>query len=477
MSSTPDFQLALRLAARRQKLRLVTRMAGKAVPMASGVAIMAIALVFTNSQLFAGPARLLLFLLAVTLIMLLTIPMFARFVPSQAAKALDRDLRLPDSALALVQLKTPGPWQDAMQNEILGRLQSARPITRNSDTKTLSLAVFLILTLLLGSAIWLPSLPRETRPVTEAADLAALDEVLEDWEAFAEKNANREGQEVKQAADALKEALQKRETGRSDLLVRIATVEDRLQTQLASAVSLESLLPSLAEALAAAADPSEAPRSGAPTASEVLDQMASQLPTDFPVANSSELEELARQLGDAGHTKLAEALRELAAAKTSAQAQSAIKKLSQSLSDAGALADARETMELAMMQLAAAREGTSGNPQGGLSLLPKLSDQGNPGVGAGDSAEFPESTTARDLDPASLLAPVNSTNQSDGEAMVQVLPSAEGLRETPSRGPSNEIATRGPLSGEAITTETLPLVHRGTVRKYFDAIRPKPQNP
>lgn len=477
MNSSPDFQLALRAAARRQKLRLVARMAGKAVPMAASVAIMAIALVFLNPQLFAEPARLLLLLLALALIMLLSVPMFARFSPAQAAKALDLDFRLPDSALAWVQLPNPGSWQDAMQNEILGRLESAVPSPQNSDKKSLSLALILILALLLGGAIWFPSFPQKARPVPEAADLAALDEVLEDWEAFAEKNANREGQEIKQAAEALELALQEREADRSDLLVRIATVEDGLQTQLAFADSLESLLPALAEALAAAANPSAAPPSGTPTASEALDQMASQLPADFPVANTSQLEELARQLSEAGHTKLAEALRELAAARNSAQAQSAIEKLSQSLSDAEALADARQMMELAMMQLAAAKEGSSGNSQGELSLLPKLSDQGNPGIGAGDSAEFPESTTVRDLDAASLLAPVSSANQSDGEAMVQVLPSAEGLRETPSRGPSNDVVTQGPLSGEAISTEALPLVHRATVRKYFEAIRPKPQNP
>ncbi len=477
MNSSQDFQTALRSATRRQHLRLAARIARSALPMASVVAVAGMVLAMVSPQLFADSARVIILLLALALLALVSFPLKRRLSPSQAAKALDHDLQLPDSALAWVQLPNSGKWRDSLQAETLERLRAASSPPLSSEKKTLTFAGILILTLLLGGWIWIPSVPRVAAPATETANLTALDEVLEDWTTFVEENPNPAGEEIKQAAEALELALQDREAKRSDLLVRIATVEDRIEANLSSMDSLQSLLPALAEALSAAVDPSRSPSSPPPTTSEALEKMAAQLPADFTANNASELEELARQMSEAGHTALAEALRELAIASDGKQAQSAIDKLAQTLSDAEALADAKQMMELAQMQLAAAKEGTSGDAKGGLSLLPKLSELGNPGIGAGSDPDFPESTAVRNLDAAPLLAPINSASQSTGEARVQVLPAAEGLQESPARAPSNTAATEGPLSEEAIIPENLPVVHRATVRRYFEAIRPKIETP
>ena len=473
MKSAPEFQLALRSAVRRQKLRRAARTVRAALPLTASLAIVGIVLALVAPQLFAGSARLTLLLLALGLLALLLVPVFRRMSPIQAAKALDQDLHLPDSALAWVQFSDSGTWWDALRAETLGRLRSAVSPTLRSDKNTLILAMILIVTLLAGSWIWIPSVPQGSSGVTMPADLTSLDQVLEDWATFAESNPNRLGDEMKEAAKALEAALQDREADRSNLLVRIATVEDRLQANLSSLDSLQSLLSALAEALSADSSQSSPP----PSASEALDKLAAQLPADFTPANASELEELARQLSEAGHTELAEALKALAKSTDGKQAQEALKKLSKALSGAEALADAKRMMELAMMQLAAAKEGTGSGSEGALSMLPKLSDSGNPGSGAGSDPDFPESKTVRALEAAPLLAPVTSANQSAGEAQIQVLPTAEGLQESPTRAPSSTAVSKGPLSEEAITSEDLPVVHRATVRRYFESIRPKTETP
>ncbi|MEX1118316.1 MAG: hypothetical protein WEB60_05920 [Terrimicrobiaceae bacterium] len=477
MISSPEFQVALGSAVRRQRLRLAARAVRYALPLAAGIAIVGLVLAFVDPQRFASSSRMTLLLLALGLLAVCLVPMLRRIPAAQAAKALDHDLQLPDSALAWVQLGGTGPWAEALKSESLTRLRSAVPPPQREEKMTIKLAMTLILTLLGAAGIWLPAIPKAVQGPSMPADLTSLDQVLEDWSAFAGENPDRGGKDVKKAAEALELALQDREGDRADLLVRIATVEDQLQSQLSSAQSLEALLPALAEALAASVNPSQAPSSAPSSATEALEKMAARLPTNFPPANAAELEALARQLTDAGHTELAEALRALANATDGRQAQDALNKLSQALSGAEALAGAKRILELAMMQLAAAKEGTGGDTKGALSLLPKLSELGNPGSGAGSDTEFPESTTVRDLESARLLAPVTSANQSTGESRVQVLPSAQGLQESPRTAPSNTAARQGWLSEEAITSEELPVVHRATVRRYFESIRPKTEMP
>ncbi len=477
MNSHPDFQLALRSAARRHKLRQSARAVRDSLPFAAGFAIVGMGLVLVAPQLFSGFARVGLLLVALGLLALVTAPMLRRVSPIQAAKALDQDFHLPDSSLAWVQLSDRGTWWDALRADTLARLQAAVPPSLGFEKKTLTLAIILILTLFAGAWIWVPSLPKGAPMLTVPTDLTSMDEVLEDWSAFAEANPNRAGDEIKQAAQDLELALKDRDAERSDLLVRIATVEDRLQANLSSVDSLQALLPALAEALSSTVNPSQPTSSPSPSASEALEKLATQLPADFTPANASDLEDLARQLSEAGHTKLSEALSALAKSTDGKQAEDALNKLSQALSGSEALADAKRMMELAKMQLAAAKEGTGGDSEGALSLLPRLSDFGKPGAGAGSDSDFPESTTVRALESAPLLAPVTSSNQSAGEARVQVLPSAEGLQESPSRAPSNTAASEGPLSEDAVTSESLPVVHRATVRRYFDSIRPKTETP
>ncbi len=477
MNSSPDFQSVLSDAVRRQKLRLAARAAKAAMPLASSVVIGGLVITLLAPEVFANSARLTVLLLAIALLAFVSAPFFRRMSPIQAAKVLDRDLHLPDSGLAWVQFPESGAWWDALRSETMERLLSAVPPSLTPEKRTLAFAMIFILTLLAAAGIWVPSAPEVLPMASRPTDFTALDEVFEDWSAFSETNPGRAGEEIKTAAQALELALKDRAAERSDLLARIATVEDRLQATLSSMDSLQALLPALTEALSAAAKPFPNTSSPAPSTSEALDQLAAQLPANFQAANPDELEELARQMSGAGHDALADALRDLAKASDGNTAQEALTKLSQALSGAEALADARRMMELAEMQLAAAKEGTSGNSEGALSLLPKLSELGNPGSGAGSGTDVPEPTTSRPLDAAPLLAPVTGKNQSAGEARVQVLPSADGLRESPARAPSDTAARGGPLSEEAISAESLPVVHRATVRRYFEAIRPKTEKP
>jgi hypothetical protein len=134
-------------------------------------------------------------------------------------------------------------------------------------------------------------------------------------------------------------------------------------------------------------------------------------------------------------------------------------------------------MDLAKMQMAAARQGMSGSKEGSLSELPKLSESGNRGQGAGAGTNpggVPLGDTRAD---PSLLAPLTGQADAGGETRVEVLPSNEGSAESASVTAKPVTPGAGSLSEDAIETEALPVAHRATIRRYFETIRSKSQTP
>jgi hypothetical protein len=464
----PALREALRGAARRAAGRDARGIARAAVVVAVLWCAGALVVAFAGPSAWAGPARV---AAAVAVGACIAAP-FAAFVRHRdsrsLARLLDRELSLPDSALAALEISpqaVPPAWTDAITTDFLKRhRQAVVPVEANrAGFPALALALLVV-----AVAVWVPRPPGP--PVTDPADApwiapAEADILPGDWQRYVQERSGPAAEAVRRALDPLRAGL--RETSRDEALVKIGHADDILR-------KAESALP--ATDPGALADPSgsdpilEAVAAG--DASRALAAVEEALGDAPSAETAARLARIASRLDRAGFSKAAEALRALAGA--GASRAGALDALDAALGAGAEARLARADLGLARMQLAALRETSGQSPaSGGVDPVPRLSgkDSGAPGTGAGADASPLTGDASAARDPLSVLLPVTGSSAGEGESTVTVLPTASGPATKPSTPATDSVTMPGMLSSDAVPDENLPPAHRTTIRKYFQTLR------
>lgn len=394
----------------------------------------------------------------------------------KSAAALDSECGLPDSSVALLELPTDDKWGQALLSDNLERIRSARFPSLKKEMRAVALTVLVCLILTLSSAIWFPAVPEPIAAGPSPDSLVPFEDVLKDWTALVDSGTAPP--EIQRAAKDLKAALEDRQNKPGVSLLKIGKLEDRISQQVSAVEELNALLPALAEALGETT-PGVADALAKGDLAKAAESLSAAAQSAVPLTPGAAeaMANLARQLSSAGMEQLAGAVRSAADAKTSQESQMAMQNLSEALSEAESKRQAQKMMDLAKMQMAAARQGMSGSKEGSLSELPKLSESGNRGQGAGagpNPGGVPLGDTRAE---PNLLAPLTGQADAGGETRVEVLPSNEGSVESASVNAKPVTPVAGQLSEDAIETEALPVAHRATIRRYFETIRSQQQTP
>ncbi len=476
-AAPPELWSALRNAGHRLRVRRTARAVKRSLPATTTLAVIAVAIGLFGPPVFQHPARATILAVAAILAVRLAIPFLIRPGIEESAHSLDRESSLPDSVTAALELSpNPGPWASAVAVDACSRL---RPLPAPApELRTVGLGLCVVGVLLAVAAVWLPpksqQIPIPPDP-TGTISLDTVEAVVSDWERFSSKSDNPASAALAEAASELKTAMEGNPLGREEALVAIAKVEDRLKADADSASSdeLASALAGSAASVAQALDAGDWKKAAAEA-----EAMARAENPSLPTAEqSSAMNALANKLEAAGQNSLARALRAMARASNTEQAAKAMQSLSEALSDASS---ASQVLELARMQLAATREamGDAGATPG-QDLVPKLPGAENqpPGSGAGSDSPGSSSGISETLSELDVLLPLQGIPTGAGESSAEILPSGAPRAESPTVQPTGASPGPGSLSREAIEEENLPLAHRTTIRRYFDAIRPQPATP
>ena len=206
------------------------------------------------------------------------------------------------------------------------------------------------------------------------------------------------------------------------------------------------------------------------------------VPQDAQSAEAAErLGKLSRQLGEKGNQ---------GAQQSTAQMQSGLQKGDASQMGQGlqglqrelAAQSARDAqkggLSHQLRQMTAARNSLSdGKGAGqGISTVPRLTAQRSrqPGKGAGAETDLqrngPPTGLASDRARESLTGKANESGQSDTTTLSTVDPTGEHTR----AASAARFQSYEKLSEQAVADENIPLAHRQTIRRYFEAIRPAP---
>ncbi len=394
----------------------------------------------------------------------------------KSAAALDSECGLPDSSVALLELPTDGKWGQALLSDNLRRIRSASFPSLKNEMRAVALTALVCVVLILSSAIWFPAVPEPVAAGPSPESLVPFEDVLKDWTAMVDSGTAPP--EIQQATKELKAALEDRQNKPGVSLLKIGKLEDRISQQVSAVEELNALLPALAEALGATT-PGVADALAKGDLSKAAESLSAAARSAVPLTPGAAeaMANLARQLSAAGMEQLAGAVRSAADSKSDQESQFAMQNLSEALSDAESKRQAQKMMDLAKMQMAAARQGMSGSKEGSLSELPKLSESGNRGQGAGAGTNPGGVPLGDARTEPSLLAPLSGQADAGGETHVEVLPSNEGSSESASVSAKPVTPIAGQLSEEAIETEALPVAHRATIRRYFETIRSKQKTP
>lgn len=392
---------------------------------------------------------------------------------ADCARLLDRESGLPDSTLSAFQLhQRGGAWPDAVAVQARERLRPLPEVSR--ELRKLGPGMGVVALFVVVAALWFPVPTRPTSAGTslpESVSLDSLQVVVSDWERFVADAPDPTNGALKEAAARLK-ALTETPTSKEAALVEIGRVEDRLNAagipdSSTLAAALAATAPSVSDALKAGDFKAAAAQAG---------ELATEGVPSLPAASdAAEMAALAERMQAAGQQALADALRAMSRAANAADAAKALQQLSLALSQA---ADAAKILEMARMQLAAAREAMGNTAvSAGLDDIPKLpgAEEQPPGLGAGaDTGQGQEGQGG--LEDLKVLMPLTGVRTDAGETAAEILPSDTPANETPRTPASGATARVGEISRTAVEEENLPLAHRATIRRYFDAIRPTPTN-
>jgi hypothetical protein len=472
---TAAVQGVLRDAARRAAARDARGVARGAAFVAALWCAGALLVVFAGPSALAGPARVAAAAAVAAGIAATCAALVRRRDPRASARMLDRELSLPDSALATVEISSgPGSaspaWAQAVAADFLDRhRQAAATIPRRAGISLPALALAL---LAVAVAVWVPR-PHGTNGVPAVDDPwtapAAASDLAGDWQRYAQEPSGPAAEAVRRALAPLREGIAA--TSREEALVKIGHAGDILRraaedlpVQDPGAPADQAWSDPVLGALAAG-DPAEA-----------LDVMRGVVSSMPPAEAVERLARTASRLDRAGFSKSAEAVRAMAGA--GASSAGAFEALEEALGEEMGARLARGDLDLARLQIEAVREAVGqSSTRGGADPMPELSRKtpGAPGAGAGGDASSRTEGGAAPRDPLSIVLPVAGTTSAKGESTVTSLRTTGGPATKPTRTATDSATLPGMLSADAVPDENLPPAHRATVRKYFETLRSKIQ--
>jgi len=349
--------------------------------------------------------------------------------------------------------------------------------------------------LLMGANVFLTAAAVRPEPtikiVVAAENTVSFEEMLDDWEEVASEVPSEEFQAMLEEIENLREETdpaQQTTAERMELLSKIeAIVEKHRRSQSEASISehaddLAALLESVEGMSGAAA---ALRRGDFSEAGQSLEEMAASLMNseELPPGTTSEslqrrAEELSRVAAEKGNTKLSKSLKELSEAAKNQDAAGWCESagaLGDSMTQEGARSLADSLMQAQLDQLEAQKlalsQGTSNKPPTLSALMQGLSP-GAAGlqVGTGPGGE-PFGAPTQPNGELETLALSGSPGQ--GDSTIETIRSNEAPTEATRVGGQATFEEYQALSTQAIHDESLPLVHRETIRRYFERIRPQ----
>jgi len=424
---------------------------------------------------------------------------------STLAKRADSVLGLSDDLLSLSEMKSSEGWQALGWQRTMERidtreLSSRWPVSLSRISKW-SFAACLVLSLGVGSMAWWKFHQETTRLEAIAAAsqerLEQAEELLQDWEQFAEIAEDPALKQIFAEAAQLREAL--RNPDPTQALLELHRVEQQMSAMVSSLNSQSMALQSanIAEALesfeglsalGAAIRNQDFARATeeAGKASQSLDKN----PNGSSALNRGEAtaENLARESQAAsqrGASDLSDALQQFCQnagqgrrSVPNQELKKSVNQLKNLLAQESMCQSSCNAAKLGMQQIAALRrrlqEGCKeGNPIPSLCNSPiGMACRGkNAGSSAG-ADPIGEQTTL--LDPA--VAAQATVQMGEGESEIKTTSASSGGGVVSQTAQPVAFSEYVELSQKAVEDENLPLAHRRVIRRYFERIRPTSQS-
>lgn len=410
---------------------------------------------------------------------------------------LDRQLGLADAAISADEL-TGGPRDEWRRhqlahtvNDLAGHSWDERWPRRWPRFTGLAAATLGLLCALLIDAYLVERAGAQPLPTPfQQAQLQALEAVFKDWEQAEKKFDDPELRERLAEVKPLREQILAGKLNEKEALVALSRLEEKLE---AARRSLEAQSPeSSAAELASAFEPIEGMSAMAAAlrrkdfaqadklAAELADKLSqpdSKLPEGAQKPeNQQRLANAAKNLQERGQQAASEALRKTEQGMKdgdSPQMGEGLKGLKKSLGGQAKRDAEKQRLALQLAQMGQCKEclGTGQSLARGMSLVPKLAAQNEPGKGAGseiDPNRFGAETKLASNRTEEKLTGALST----GDSEITTEKAGKRTREAASAARSAAFREYEKLSREAIEDESIPLAHRQAIRKYFEMIRP-----
>jgi len=416
--------------------------------------------------------------------------------PETLHRSMDRALGLPDHTItAGERAGRDDEWSALQKADTLERLRTANwsrawPLRRLPFTNLAAFAgLCFALIISMRAAAYVPPQPPVPTNLAAAATAAAFAEVFDDWEQAAKEFDDPGLARFLEETAPLREALESGQLSERETLLTLSKLEDALEQrrEQLGVESMEAAAEPMADAfsdmqmnaLAAAMRKSDfaAAKAQAEKQAEKLSQPGAESPESAAQESAQQkMSRAADALEKAGEKNAAAAMKQAQQAgekKDAAQMSQAMQKLGQCM---GREATRKEASQRIGSQLAQVKMGKQclGDKDGlgsALGLLPKLCQKpGGGGAGA-------ESDPNREKDPteldASRTAETVSGVAGEGDSEKETLASDTPGPETTRSGRGADFSEYQKLSETAIADENLPIAYRETIRKYFEAIRPR----
>ncbi len=454
--------------------------------------------IFPAAALWAGFAWLLFVLAAVVVALAAALRTVA---PEVLLRDVDRSLGTADLALTASDTAVDGHWRRILRSRLEPRLREMDPrrvwpARWNRRQKIwLAGAALMGSTIWLGAAAWGPGGAPEPAPV-RAEETSALEEILADWEEAADHVEAEEFQAAFAELEELRESPDLAEHSPEERMEWLARAEALLEKHRAAANA-----ESIAEHAGALSDLLEAVEglSGAAAAlrrgefGEAATAMREETAAGATPPEGARAEAFQRAAGTLGEkarrqdrNDLADALdrmSEAAAAGDPREWKEGSEELAACFSRQSARDKALRMMRAQMDQLNARKMSLAGmeTPEAPSlrSLLAGFGEQsgeqpGGSGIGSGGGPD----PLGAETDPLAATETLSLAGApGEGDSTTEVLRSAEGTEEA---GGPMRVASPGEyqqLSTQAVRDESLPAAHRETIRRYFEAIRPRTTEP
>lgn len=422
---------------------------------------------------------------------------------TQVLNEINRRFQLSDAPFAIEEaIQSPErPWNREILQHSTGRIQQTPWETawkRKWPKGTWSnLCGYLIL--LVSALILLPrfSLPA-TEPVHPFAQntLNTLAEAITEWkdQQAVPDQFQKQWQQLEEQLNALEQLLSEQQFTERDLILELNRLENAmgdLQQQLhANEANIwkEEISHAL-EQIENFADAAASLKQGElPHAADQLQQAAHQLehaPESFSIHSAeratAEMDALQQSLSERQMHPASEAMQDLGEAterRDGRQAAQAARKLSESMRQAARRQSFRQALQQMSEELALCRADLFRDSDDSLSLAQTAPNNthghsgSEPGSGTGETGGSGE-IESHDFQRTEQLAGIRDQQ---GEQESRLLRSEHFNPETTASGTHFDPVEFEQRSREAIADETIPLVHRQTIRRYFESIRPSNQN-